>query len=511
MKQCAENACKQEIEWIKDVARTNLMAADRMTFGKLTGRDLSQNSVATNLKNATPFIVHAIWNELSRMVEEKSRGHLTLEEVLKRYKKASDYCYMHKYLMHYDEAKLALLLDYAFFEDTQLMPDRDKRLDPKWTMMEQADVDIRLVLLICLKVLPRYSGRSKPADFPLATLREFLHYYITREDFPYRENLPYLQMIVDESIDIYDRMAAITVLVNFCITTCELSTTRPAAKRNQNKTSLKGIVVQDGTDSPLLWQEEGKMTTFWYLIETQDSYIMRKCDYSKREYIDYTLHLGTEFSRDTCRLLDPHFILNMAENRSAYEYLMLMKWNCQKDVDGHIIVLEFDSLSSWHTRDNWAEPLRHLRLRRMDSSTDYYQKFAECLFKSSDSLYTLSHNFTNRYPETYYYFAPTLYAITRDYLVVQDIRLNEDGQYDYVPNRFFHLPRKYASLDCRLSDPIGLLVVGGDPSKQKKYIIIDDIQTCCPIEQCRISEHPNPPFENPETEKSQEDASHHPK
>lgn len=482
MEEHKAHTCNQEVEWIRVVARTNLVAADRVSFGKLIGRDLSQNSVAKNLVNATPFIVHAIWNELSRMVSEESRGHLTLWAVLRRYREASDYCIRHKYLMRCDRSQLALMLDYAIFGDTKFMPSRDGRLDSKWRALEEADIDFRLVLLISLKVLPLYSGKGKVAKLPLATLREFLYYYISREEFPYQQNQPYLMMIIDSSFDIYERMAAIIVLVLLDITIYEMSSTGPAARRNNNKTTLEGVAVDEGTEEPILWQEEGSMSSFWYFMESQDAFILCKCDYTTREYVNYTLHLGTEFSRDTCRLLDPHFILNMAENRTANEYLMFMKWHYQKDEDGSVTTFGLDCLTSWKMDNEWAGPLRHLRLRRMAASERYYQMFARNFSKSPDARYCLSDRFSNRYPETSYYFATTLYAITRDYLSIQDVRLNENGEYECVPNKFFDLPRAYAFHDCRLSDPIGLLIVGEEPSAQKKYIIIDDLLTCYPIE-----------------------------
>lgn len=477
-------------EMLMVIGRTNLMAPSKEEFGKMIDRDLSKNSVS-KLKLLSDFSVCAIFHQLESIVEIETEGLIDLEEFLIRYKHTYTY-YKEKlqgFLRNRNSdvmEKLYAILDYVIFTNTPLEEERNMTWDEQWEETLQNKVDLRLVVLLALGALPAYSGKGMAVAAPLEGIRTFIMDFVKREDCVLSYNSSYYTMLTSSKYALDDRIAAVAVMYKFCrianlAYTMDLSRTVSA-----NCVEIKGVDVDSnvsGKEMPVLWWNEKVEHEFWFFQFFGDAYYMVKCNTAKKEYTKYTMFPGSELGGCIGRVLHPKFITSLIEGDFT-NCCTIFSWTAEYDRKGIAQRLEFCRMTPADKSDDWANEFRKLNLQRLSSSHRNYSYF--CRFLIKDPLgWQLNNRVSNAYPGTSYVMSKSIYAVTLDHILVQDIEVNPDSTFgfDLIPDKYFKVDRDWIDYDVHLGDDIGILILGTDePDKpMRKYLSFDYNCTYFPI------------------------------
>lgn len=485
------NYNQEDIEKIKEmlmaIGRTNLMASSKEEFGKIIDRDLSKNSVS-KLKLLSDFSVSSIFHELQYMVANETDGLLFLEVILERYERTASYYKetLQSFLRSKSSQvmpKLYAMLDYIMLTDTPLEEDRDMSWDEQWADALKHKADLRIVVLMALGVLPAYSGKGNAIADPLQVTRSFIMDYVSREDGYLSTNEDYYQMLVNRPVNLDERIASVAILYKFCKIVCMTFSVDLSREVIENSAEAKGVDInyldsyseKKQNDAPILWYNDKVDNEFWYFEFIGNAYYMIRCNTSTRTYEKYTLFTGSELGENIGRVLNPKSIFSLLSGDHDENFAVVSLTNeCNRK--GEAEKISFSLMTPVGIIDDWAKMLRRLTLRRMLPTHRYFDFFSKN-FHRDNECWKLSDNFSNAYPGTSYVLSHSMYAVTQDYILVQDIELNPENPlgFDLIPDKYYKVDRDWLDDDITLDDDIGILILGIDePHKPiKKYLALD--------------------------------------
>lgn len=471
---------KKVRDMLKAISRTRLMAADVAEFGLLFGHKLGRNSLVKML--STDFNVHAIFRELDHVVRQETNGRLQLERFLTEYSDTSgifmkELNRFFKPTTHDYKQKCFALLDYIFFSVLPTNQDRDRQWDKVWETVISSGGCLDIVLLMALRILPSYSGKGIIVDHASRAMRDFLTEYVNREGCAMSEREAYTQTLIGKDFNIGGRLGAVAILYHFVLTgrmSFCLDLPRTLIGRAKRIAMLD---INSNQDIPVVWKDERDECCFWYFETIYGAYNMVRCHYTRMEYTKYVLFLGSEFGNNIGRIIHPTHIHSLVNSRTTTNTFILAEWNVEKDNDGNAVTLFMRNMPHFGHEAEWIDTFSPLRLSRSRN-----QQFEKCFHKNSKGSWKLDHHFTNACPDAEHIFVKSLYSISRDCIMVQDVRLTEDG-HELIAGKYFEIPNKYVSEDLRLDDNIGIVIIGtyDAPQKQRKYIALDCYAIYFPI------------------------------
>lgn len=480
MKLYGEEETRRVREMLKAISRTKLIADDVKEFGLLFGHKLGSNSLVKMLN--TDFNVHAIFRELDYVIRQETNGRLQLEKFLEEYSNTSG-IFMKKLNRFFKptsqdyKQKTFALLDYIFFSVLATNPDRERQWDKVWETVMSNGGCLDIVLLMALRILPSYSGKGITVDDASRTMRDFLTEYVNREGCAMGERQAYTQTLIDKEFNIGGRLGAVAILYHFVLTgrmSFSPDLTRIVIGR-ANRIAM--LDFNSNQDIPVVWKDKRDECCFWYFEKIYGAYNMVRCHYTRMEYTKYVLFLGSEFGNNIGRIIHPTHIHSLVNGRTTNNTFILAEWNVEKDNDGNAVELYMRNMPHFGHESEWIDTFSPLRLTRCRN-----QQFEKCFHKNSKGLWKLDHHFTNTFPDTEHIFVKSLYSISRDFIMVQDVRLTEEG-HELIDGKYFEIPNKFVSDDLRLDDNIGIIIIGTKdaPQKQRKYIALDCYTMYFPI------------------------------
>ncbi|MDO4215276.1 MAG: hypothetical protein Q4D12_05110 [Bacteroidales bacterium] len=465
---------EQNRERLMAVSRTGLVAKNKEEFGKLIDRDFSQNSVAT-LKRLSDFNVNAIFHELCHVVFQETE--LSLENLLDDYQQTSNRFseyglskWFKKNTKEFTE-RAFILLDFILFHDAEWEIDRDTEWDE---LLEEADshLDLKLALLLALGILPHYSGKGKVAEQPLDAFLTFMENYIIREGCYFFQKKEYASLLLKDSCSLSDRLKAIAILYHFCDVTRKSLSPELSREAIANTVFFESVGINRSEEFPTLWWDEKHPHLFWFFQNLSNSYYLYKCHIRQHTYTRYTLFLGSEFGISTARIYHPKYIEPLLEMKPVEQYSAFSSWNASFDKDGMTNMIHFTDIRQLNSKWAWTEDLDNLQLKRLSSQNQYFDYFCK-KFRKTDKGWKLKDSYSNAFPATDYQFHLSLYAITRDNILVQDVE-EIDGETTLINNKFFHVDREWVDQDIQLTDQVGIILLPAcSPLPTHKYLALD--------------------------------------
>lgn len=477
-------------EMLMVIGRTNLMAPSKEEFGKIIDRDLKKNSVS-KLKLLSDFSVSSIFHELENIVEVESDGLLSLETLLIRYERSAIYYkgVLQSFLRSRQSQlmdKLYSMLDYQILADTAYSEDRITTWDEQWDKALDKKVDFRIVILMALGVLPAYSGKGMATGDPLAVTKAFISNFVSREDSPFVANDDYYKTIISTPYNLDDRIASVAVLYKFCKIASLTFSVDLSRRVIANSPNIPGLDIDHVPSSskselnagPVLWWNEKVEHEFWYFDYIGNAYYLVKCNVHNRTYTKYTVFIGSELGSQISRILHPESTLSMVNGEDT-DYITLASWTSECNSRGEVQAITFNQIAPAGNEKEWAKAFRRFTLKQMRPTHRHYALFAKN-FNRKESLWKLSDKFDNAFPGTSYILSRSIYAVSQDYILVQDIKENPDSPlgFDLIPDKYYKVDKEWVDDDITLGDDIGILILGTDKpdTPRKKYLSFD---YCC--------------------------------
>lgn len=489
----------QDIERTKEmlmvIGRTNLMATSKEEFGKIIDRDLKKNSVS-KLKLLSDFSVSSIFHELENIVEVESDGLLSLEALITRYERSAIYYkgvlqsfFRSKQSQLMD--KLYAMLDYIILTDTAYSEERNTTWDEQWDKALSKQVDFRIVLLMALGVLPAYSGKGMATGDPLAVTKAFIMGFVSRKDCPFGGNDNYYKAMISTTYNLDDRIASVVGLYKFCKIASLIFSVDLSRRVIANSPNIPGLDIDhvpvnsknEMNDGPVLWWNEKVEHEFWYFDYIGNAYYLVKCNIHNRTYTKYTVFIGTELGSQISRILHPMSTPYMI-NGEGSEYITLASWTAERNNRREVQTITFNLIAPTGNGSEWTKEFRRFTLKQMRPTHRYYNLFAKN-FERKESLWKLNNMFNNAFPGTSYFLSRSIYAVSKDYILVQDIKENPGSPlgFDLIPDKYYKVDKDLVDDDITLGDDIGILILGTDKpdTARKKYLSLDYCCTYLPI------------------------------
>ncbi|MDL2241651.1 hypothetical protein LJB91_01930 [Bacteroidales bacterium OttesenSCG-928-L03] len=162
---------------LNQTARLRLFRNSNAELGEYIGYNLNSNN---SINRIPPFTARCLLRELSRTVQEEIASDMDLEEVLARYEIAS--LFYTKYFKGNNQRKdretIVLILKRAYIYN--YIPKGEGKTQEVLAEVENLQIDIPILLLLVLKILPRYTSAQGDvkdsrgdAEKLLVFLREF--------------------------------------------------------------------------------------------------------------------------------------------------------------------------------------------------------------------------------------------------------------------------------------------------------------------------------------------------